>query len=328
MGATQSTELQETWDAELAGLEGFHILKLKPNSPAESSGLRPYFDIIVSVDGINTLRTIQEFAQHLSKRMNQEVSLTVLSMKARALRELKLVPRGGWSSNASDGLLGCSVRFSSVERAQSSTWHILDIHPSSPAERAGLQAYSDYVIGCEHRNLENEDDFFDLVYEHENKILSLVVYNAVWDNCRDVVIIPKSDWGGEGLLGCGVACGLLHRIPADPELAQVPQETVSERPSASEPQELTKGMASLDLTAPPSVIPKEATPVMKPKEGINPSAGLDLSSLPSILPSADQSPNILPLKADDPIENNLPKPALESTSEVTNQASPIEEAAS
>ncbi|KAI0239030.1 hypothetical protein L0F63_004896 [Massospora cicadina] len=285
MGTSQSTGHPELWSEELENLEGFHVLKLKPNSPAETSGLRAYFDIIVAVDGNNTFRTIQEFAQHLSARVNRVVSLTVLSLKTRSLRELKLTPKVGWSSNPNDGLLGCSVRYSSVERAQTSAWHILDIHPGSPAERAGLQAFSDYVIGCEHHGLEREDDFFDLIIQHENKILSLLVYNAVWDNCRDVVIIPKSDWGGEGLLGCGVAYGLLHRIPIEADFVQgSAQEAAPREPTFDE---RSGRLANLVLNPPPSVIPTEATPPTD--ESKLSQTDSDLASLPSTLPVDPQT---------------------------------------
>lgn len=30
---------------------------------------------------------------------------------------------------------------------------------------------------------------------------------------REVVLVPNRQWGGEGLLGCGIGYGLLHRIP-------------------------------------------------------------------------------------------------------------------
>lgn len=33
---------------------------------------------------------------------------------------------------------------------------------------------------------------------------------------REVVLVPNRKWGGEGLLGCGVGFGLLHRIPPQP----------------------------------------------------------------------------------------------------------------
>lgn len=42
------------------------------------------------------------------------------------------------------------------------------------------------------------EDLFSLIETHEGKELKLYVYNTDADNCREVVITPNSDWGGEG----------------------------------------------------------------------------------------------------------------------------------
>lgn len=106
-------------------------------------------------------------------------------------------------------------------------------------------------------------DLFSLIETHEGKELKLYVYNT--DNCRDVVIIPNVEWGGEGRygidvlllihlaempigwpiahilsvlffsLGCGIGYGYLHRIPTQPFEegkkmsfpGQIPSEPVS-----------------------------------------------------------------------------------------------------
>lgn len=41
---------------------------------------------------------------------------------------------------------------------------------------------------------------------------------------REVVLVPNRMWGGEGLLGCGVGFGLLHRIPKAREEQFAPEE--------------------------------------------------------------------------------------------------------
>lgn len=41
----------------------------------------------------------------------------------------------------------------------------------------------------------------------------MYVYNTEDDRCREVLIKPNSQWGGEGSLGCGIGYGYLHRIP-------------------------------------------------------------------------------------------------------------------
>lgn len=42
------------------------------------------------------------------------------------------------------------------------------------------------------------EDLFSLIETHEGKELKLYVYNTDADNCREVVITPNADWGGEG----------------------------------------------------------------------------------------------------------------------------------
>jgi hypothetical protein len=91
-------------------------------------------------------------------------------------------------------------------------WHILEVHPSSPAEAAGLRSFSDYIIGAD-SILHESEDLFTLIETHEGKPLKLYVYNCDEDSCREVVITPNSKWGGEGSLGAGIGFGYLHRIP-------------------------------------------------------------------------------------------------------------------
>lgn len=111
-------------------------------------------------------------------------------------------------------------------------WHVLEILEGSPAESAGLVPFGDYILGYSGGVLHKESDFYNLVEEHVDKPLRLFVYNSDFDVTREVVIIPNRAWSsggaGEGLLGCGVGYGVLHRIPK-------PQ--ASSKPVASSPSE-------------------------------------------------------------------------------------------
>lgn len=107
--------------------------------------------------------------------------------------------------------MGLTLRLCAPHLALSAVWHILDILEESPAESAGLVPFGDYVIGWAGGVLRNEGDFYELVEAHEGRPLRLYVYNSDYDHTREVIIVPNREWGGEGLLGCGVGFGLLRK---------------------------------------------------------------------------------------------------------------------
>jgi hypothetical protein len=45
------------------------------------------------------------------------------------------------------GMLGITIRFDSYFHADENVFHVLDVEINSPAEIAGLQANSDYILG-------------------------------------------------------------------------------------------------------------------------------------------------------------------------------------
>lgn len=135
--------------------------------------------------------------------------MTVYSSKTQSVRSVTIEPSETWGGQ---GLLGVSIRFCSFEGANENVWHVLEVHPSSPAELAGLHSFTDYIIGAD-SVLHESEDLFTLIEAHEDKSLKLYVYNSEDDTCREVTIIPNSKWGGEGSLGCGIGYGYLHRIP-------------------------------------------------------------------------------------------------------------------
>lgn len=135
--------------------------------------------------------------------------MTVYSSKTQTIRYVKIVPSATWGGQ---GLLGVSIRFCSFEGANENVWHILEVHPSSPAEAAGLRSFTDYIIGAD-SILHESEDLFTLIESHEARPLKMYVYNTDDDTCREVTIKPDSKWGGEGSLGCGIGYGYLHRIP-------------------------------------------------------------------------------------------------------------------
>ncbi|XP_036325981.1 Golgi reassembly-stacking protein 2 [Rhagoletis pomonella] len=203
MGSSHSIEVPG------GGTEGYHVLKVQDNSPGQKAGLEAFFDFIVAIAGTRLDQDNDMLKELLRQNVDKPVRITVYSSKTQTVRELMLTPSKTWGGQ---GLLGVSIRFCSFEGANENVWHILEVHPNSPAEIAGLRAYSDYVIGADAIRHEN-DDLFTLIETHENQPLKMYVYNIDDDACREVTIKPNSNWGGEGALGCGIGYGYLHRIP-------------------------------------------------------------------------------------------------------------------
>ncbi|KAG8559667.1 hypothetical protein GDO81_017408 [Engystomops pustulosus] len=206
MGGSQSVEIPG------GGTEGYHVLRVQENSPGHRAGLEPFFDFIVSINGLRLNKDNDTLKDLLKANVEKPVKMVVYSSKTLELRETTVTPSNMWGGQ---GLLGVSIRFCSFEGANENVWHVLGVEPNSPAALAGLRPHTDYIIGADTVMNESED-LFSLIETHEGKPLKLYVYNTDTDNCREVVITPNSSWGGEGSLGCGIGYGYLHRIPTRP----------------------------------------------------------------------------------------------------------------
>ncbi|KAF9958359.1 Golgi reassembly-stacking protein 2 [Mortierella alpina] len=191
---------------------GYHVLRVKDDSPAYRAGIRPFFDYIVAINGVR-LNTEGTYLQD-QMRANEDrpVMLDIYSTREQAGRRVEMIPTKNWG-DGKGGLIGCSIRFCMFDAVNDVVWHILDVAHGSPAERAGLCAHSDYVIGTPYGIMRGEGDLYDLVEDNIGEPLRLHVYNSDTDHVREIVIIPNEEWGGEGLLGCDVGYGYLHRLP-------------------------------------------------------------------------------------------------------------------
>lgn len=210
MGGSHSVEIPG------GGTEGYHVLKVQDSSPGQAAGLEAFFDFIVAIGNTRLDQDNDTLKDLLKASVDKELKMTVYSSKTQAVRQVTIVPSASWGGQ---GLLGVSIRFCSFEGANENVWHVLEVHPNSPAEIAGLRAFSDYIIGAD-SVLHESEDLFTLIEAHEGRALKIYVYNTEQDSCREVTITPNSSWGGEGSLGCGIGYGYLHRIPirGHPEL--------------------------------------------------------------------------------------------------------------
>ncbi|KAF9583150.1 Golgi reassembly-stacking protein 2 [Lunasporangiospora selenospora] len=202
---------------------GYHVLRVKENSPSHQAGIRPFFDYIVAINGVRLNTESTYLQEQMLACENKPVLLDIYSTREQAGRRVEMIPSKDWG-DGKGGLIGCSIRFCMFDAVND-----VDVAQGSPAERAGLCAHTDYVIGTPYGIMRGEGDLYDLVEDNIGEPLRLHVYNLETDHVREIVIVPSEEWGGEGLLGCDVGYGYLHRLPKQGSGGQQGSEPI--RPS-------------------------------------------------------------------------------------------------
>ncbi|KAI5797919.1 GRASP55/65 PDZ-like domain-containing protein [Peziza echinospora] len=228
---------------------GFQVLR--NNNPSLPT-IEPWFDFICGINGRqiddgNPILFQQEVWNCVAGRGGSgSVTLGVWSAKGQRLRDVVIplshyitnsrpapsrIPSssdspystGGstYGSTGSTHTLGLSLQWTPLTHSLS-VWHILSIAPSSPSDLAGLLANDDYILPIPPPptapdyavfTLNKESDLGSLVEAYLGRVLPLWVYNHEANVVRQVEITPKRGWGGEGVVGCVLGFGALHRLP-------------------------------------------------------------------------------------------------------------------
>jgi predicted metalloprotease with PDZ domain len=90
----------------------------------------------------------------------------------------------------------------SQEEIESVGYRVLGVQPNSPASVAGLVSFFDFIVAANGIPLKVLDQkFVEMIKESEDKPLPLTIYNIKSETTRDVVITPRRNWGGQGMLG-------------------------------------------------------------------------------------------------------------------------------
>ncbi|OAX85417.1 hypothetical protein ACJ72_00188 [Emergomyces africanus] len=215
---------------------GFQVLRNKdPELPLE-----PWFDFVIGING----HLIDDpdpnlFATEIRNCAGSSVTFEVWSAKGQRTHAITIpVP----SENPT---LGVTFQFSPLSTTQH-IWHITDIpSPLSPAYQAGLLPHSDYILGTPSGTLRGESALGELVEDHLNRSLVLWVYNREFDVVREVELVPRRGWGGEGALGAVLGYGALHRLPIGlGEAVEGPGEVVFETKDKEGPSEKNESVPS------------------------------------------------------------------------------------
>jgi GRASP55/65 PDZ-like domain len=182
--------------------------------------------------------------------------------------------------------LGLTLQLAPLNATQN-IWHILSIpSPLSPAHLAGLLPHSDYILGTPSGTLRGEAALGELVEDHLNRTLVLWVYNSEFDVVREVELILRRGWGGEGALGAVLGFGALHRLPVGlGEEIQAPGEKLFE---AEQRKSLEKGHTEegeyLIPAESKASIPQQPPPFVNPNILSPPLNSANVTSASSLMP--------------------------------------------
>lgn len=86
-----------------------------------------------------------------------------------------------------------------------SGYHVHGVQEESPALKAGLEPFFDFILSIGNTRLNKESDLLkDLLKANVEKPVKLEVYNTKTQRVRELEVTPSNMWGGQGLLGASV----------------------------------------------------------------------------------------------------------------------------
>ncbi|KAK7945106.1 hypothetical protein WMY93_000834 [Mugilogobius chulae] len=84
-------------------------------------------------------------------------------------------------------------------------YHVHGVQPNSPAEKAGLQPYFDFILSLDNKRLNEENDLLkEVLKANMERTIRMEVYSTKSMRVREVEVVPSNMWGGQGLLGASV----------------------------------------------------------------------------------------------------------------------------
>lgn len=84
-------------------------------------------------------------------------------------------------------------------------YHVHGIQEDSPAEKAGLEPFFDFIVSIGNNRLNQENDLLkDLLKANVEKPVKMEVYSTKTMRMRELEVVPSNMWGGQGLLGASV----------------------------------------------------------------------------------------------------------------------------
>lgn len=84
-------------------------------------------------------------------------------------------------------------------------YHVHGVQQNSPAEKAGLEPYFDFILSLDNRRLNEENELLkEVLKANVERTVRMEVYSTKTMRVREVLVVPSNMWGGQGLLGASV----------------------------------------------------------------------------------------------------------------------------
>lgn len=84
-------------------------------------------------------------------------------------------------------------------------YHVLRVQDNSPGQKAGLEAFFDFIICIGNTRLNQDNELLkDLLKVSIDRPVNVVVYSSKTGKLRNVELVPTQSWGGQGLLGVSI----------------------------------------------------------------------------------------------------------------------------
>lgn len=73
------------------------------------------------------------------------------------------------------------------------------VQENSPGQKAGLEAFFDFIIAiCDTRLDKNDDTLKELLKANIDKPIKFTIYSSKTQTVREEIITPSQTWGGQG----------------------------------------------------------------------------------------------------------------------------------
>lgn len=91
-------------------------------------------------------------------------------------------------------------------------YQVVRVMSNSPAEKAGLSPFFDFILEIDSISVPDEtiEFFSDYIAKSQNQSLKMKVYSLKTSSFRDVVLIPNTKWGNEASMSMKLGCTIRY----------------------------------------------------------------------------------------------------------------------